>query len=93
MKENKTPIINSTFSIEQFDNEILLFDKKRGQAVYLNDTAYAVYLLCKEELTVGEIIGLLKEKYPDQVDVIKDGVLTALQSLHEKNIISFNEGS
>ncbi len=91
MQTNLIPSVNRNFSIEQFDNEILLYDKKQGQAVYLNDTAYAVLLLCKEELTVGEIIQFLEERYPDQTDGIKDDVMNALESLHEKEIITFDE--
>lgn len=91
MKENLKPVVNENFSIEKFNNEILLYDKEAGQAVYLNDTAYAVLLLCKEELTVGEIIQYLEERYPDQIDGIKDDVVYALHSLDEKNVITFHE--
>ena len=83
------PTINTVYTIEKFDDEILLYTEAGTQAVYLNDAAHAVWLLCKENMTVGRIIAYLEEVYPDQKEQIRSDVTTALEMLHENGVIEF----
>lgn len=66
MKDKQTPTVTLGYSVEKFDDEILLYSEACTQAVYLNDAAHAVWLLCKEDMNVGQIVQYLEEMYPDQ---------------------------
>jgi hypothetical protein len=89
--DNKRPIVNAEYTIEKFDGEILLYTEAGTQAVYLNDEAHAVWLLCKEGMTVGQIIDYLEQVYPDQKEQIRKDVLTALETLQTHNVIEMSD--
>lgn len=89
MDDNKKPLVNPAYIAEKFDDEILLYSQTGTQAVYLNNTAHAVWQLCKEDLTVGQIIEYLEQIYPDQKDRIRKDVTSALEQLAVKNVIEF----
>ena len=91
MKDTLIPIVNSVYTVEEFDGEILLYTEAGTQAVYLNDAAYAVWLLCKENMTVGQIIEYLEEVYPDQKEQIREDVVTALNTLLSNSVIEFQD--
>ena len=87
MNRKLKPIVNPAYSVEKFNDEILLYTKAGTKAVYLNDTAYGVWLLCKEDLTVGQIIDCLEQVYPEHVDQIREDVIAALETLVSNNVI------
>lgn len=87
MNDELKPVVNSAFTAENFDDEILLYSKEGTQAVYLNDAAYAVWLLCNETMDVGQMIAYLQEVYPDQRELIRSDVLAALTMLQENGVI------
>ena len=89
MKDEQSPIVKSGYSIEKFDDEILLYSEVGTQAVYLNDAAHAVWLLCKEDMSVGQMVQYLEEVYPDQKDQIRNDVLGALRTLQSNGVIEF----
>ena len=91
MFDTQIPTVNKEFKLEQFDNEILLYSITDTTAIYLNETAFLVYGMCGSGKTVGEIIALLEEAYPDQKDTIRDDVNTALVQLTDNGSISFND--
>ncbi len=91
MKDTLIPMVNSVYTVEEFDGEILLYTEAGTQAVYLNDAAYAVWLLCKENMTVGQIIEYLEEVYPDQKEQIREDVVTALNTLLSNSVIEFQD--
>ena len=93
MIDNRKPKINDSFSVEKFDNEILLYTEVGNRAVYLNDTAYAVWLLCKEDLTVEEMVCYLEQAYPEQKIEIRADVITALETLEENKVIEFEDAT
>ena len=90
MREDQIPVVNPEYVIENFDDEIIIYTKSSAKAVYLNDSAYAVLLLCKENFTVSQIITLLEDKYPDQHDHIKTDVYDTLDKLESINLITFS---
>ena len=79
--------INPAYSVEKFDGEILMYSEAGSDAVYLNDTAYGVWLLCREEMTVGQIIDYMEQVYPEQKDQIRADVKAALETLKSNNVI------
>ncbi len=83
--------MNPEYTVEKFDDEILLYTEAGTQAVYLNDAAYAVWQLCKEDMTVGQIIGYLEDAYPRQKDQIRDDVTAALNTLESNNVIELSD--
>jgi len=46
-----------------------------------------VWQLCNGENSVGEIISMLKEAYPDQAEQIEGDVVAVVQELAEKEAI------
>lgn len=91
MKDTLIPILNSLYTVEKFDEEILLYTEAGTQAVYLNDTAHVVWQLCKEDLTVGQIIEYLEGSYPDQKEQIREDVIIALNTLESNNVIELTD--
>jgi hypothetical protein len=85
--DDKKPTLNPGYTVEKFDDEILLYTEAGTQGVYLNDAAYAVWQFCKEDMTVGQIIEYLELTYPDQKEQIRIDVLTALETLKEQKVI------
>ena len=92
MNDTDRPVVNPAFTPENFDGEILLFSKAGTQAVYLNDAAHAVWQLCKEELTVGQIIEYLEQRYPEQKEQIRPDISAALELLIANNVIELADG-
>jgi len=87
MHDALKPIINVEYTMEKFDDEILLYSSTGTHAVYLNDAAYAVWLLCREGMSIGEIIQYLEEVYPDSRENIRADVLTALDTLCSHGVV------
>lgn len=87
MNDEKRPKINTEYTVEKFDDEILLYTEAGTQAVYLNDAAHAVWLLCKEDMSIGQMIQYLEEVYPAQKEQIRKDVLVALKTLHSNGVI------
>ena len=91
MNDNQKAKVNSEYSVEKFDGEILMYSEAETQAVYLNDTAYGVWLLCKEDMTVGQIIDFLKQVYPEQKKQIRSDVTSTLETLESNNLIELHD--
>ena len=87
MNYEQKPKINSAYSVEKFDGEILMYTEAGTKAVYLNDTAYGIWLLCKEDMTVGQIIDYLEQVYPEQKEQIRADVTATLEMLESNNVI------
>lgn len=79
--------INPDYLVEKFDGEILMYSELGTKAVYLNDTAYGIWLLCQEEMTVGQIIDYLEQVYPGQKEQIREDVTTTLETLKSNDVI------
>ena len=87
MNTSNKPMINPSFAFELFEEEILLYDEAGSKAFYLNDTANAVLQLCKEDLSVAEIIECLQNNYPDHKDTIPKDVIDVLEMLVKSKVI------
>lgn len=74
---------------EQMDDELLLFRPSDGRVVYCNPTAGLVWRLCDGERTVGEMIALLAEAYPQAAMTLPTDVVQALQALADADAIVF----
>lgn len=72
--------------IEVVEGEVLLYHPQQTRAVYLNPTAAVLWGLCDGSRSVGEIIRVLGEGYPDD-DSLTDDVLAALNQLQESGVL------
>ena len=91
MNTSSKPRVSPAFAVEEFDGEILLYDETGSRAFYLNDTANAVLQLCREDLSVAQIIEYLQQAYPDQQDSIEKDVMTVLKMLAENKVIELSD--
>ena len=91
MKETLIPKVNSEFSVEKFDDEILLYSESGTNAIYLNDTAHVVWLLCQEKMNVKEMVSYLEQQFPDQKEKIREDVIAALNTLHLNGVVEFDD--
>ncbi len=91
MNDACIPTPNAEYALERFDNEILLYSVTDTKAVYLNETACMVYGMCNSGQTIGQIITLLEEAYPEQKTTIRQDVCEALQQLIQDGALIVNE--
>lgn len=80
-------VVNPDFRVEHFDDEILLYAITSSTGMYLNQTAYLVWRLCRDGYSGKEIIDLLQEKYPQRQESIPEDVHNTLASLLESGAI------
>jgi len=81
MNDTRIPVRNDAYTLENFDGEVLLYSTADTKAVYLNETAFLVYGMCDAERSIGEIIALFEDAYPEQREVVRQDVLDALSDL------------
>jgi len=86
MNPEAIPSPNTEFSLEQIDDELLLYHPAKTKAVYLNETAALVWQLCDSNRSVSDIVSLLEENYPES-DSIKGDVEKTLQELQETGAV------
>jgi len=86
MNPEAIPSPNTEFSLEQIDDELLLYHPAKTKAVYLNETAALVWQLCDSNRSVADIVSLLEENYPDS-ESIRDDVEKTLQELSDTGAV------
>ncbi len=79
--EATIPTPKKDCQLEEFDDELVLYDMESTQAIYLNETAALVFRLCDGKRSTGEIETLLKEAYPETAEAIESDVRTVLGNL------------
>lgn len=90
MNSEAIPCANTEFSLEEIDDELLLYHPAKTKAVYLNETAALVWQLCDSKRSVAEIVSLLKENYPES-DTIQEDVEQTLQQLTDNGAVELSE--
>lgn len=88
MNLSDIPVPDKEFTLEELDNELLLYHPTKTTTVYMNETASIIWRLCDGERTVSEIIGLIKESYPEAGDGIEDDIETTLKMFSDQGAIS-----
>lgn len=86
MNSEAIPRANTEFSLEEIDDELLLYHPAKTKAVYLNETAALVWQLCDNKRSVAEIVSLLKENYPES-ETIQSDVEQTLQQLADNGAV------
>ncbi len=87
----KVPTTKSSFELEEIDGELLLYSPESTRSIYMNSTASIIWRLCDGKLTVGEIVELLKEAFPDAVDSIEQDVVDSIELFISNKAIELSE--
>ncbi len=89
MPSNDVPVPSTEFSLEQLDNELLLYHPAKTLTVYMNETASLVWQLCDGKRTVSEIVRQLQVAYPEAAGDMQSDVEQALAIFSEHGAITF----
>lgn len=77
---DKIPHVRDDFQLEEMDGEMLLYSPGSARSLYLNPTASVIWHLCDGKNSVGEIIALLREAFPDSAENIERDVHHSIKS-------------
>ncbi len=83
---DRIPVPAAGVEMEVVEGEVLLYHPQQTRAVYLNPTAAVVWGLCDGSRSIGDIIRVLGESYPD-ADSLTDDVLATLNQLQESGVL------
>lgn len=84
------PLKNDACRMEELDDEILLYHPGNNKTLYINKSASIIWQLCTGEQTVAEIIGLIKDAYPEQGEDLDQDVISTLTNLKNNDAISLH---
>ncbi len=87
MDSINTPYRDPNFRLEVVDGDVMLFHPTRTEIHHLNSTAAVVWQLCDGTRTIGDLILLLQETYPEAKNEIPADVKTVLQDLKGKGCL------
>lgn len=73
--------------LENMGGDILLYIPSTASALQLNDTSRMIWELCDGETSVGDIIEVLSELYPDQADQVSEDVRSAIRMLSDQRVL------
>ena len=88
MATSDVPVPSTEFTLEQLDNELLLYHPTKTLTVYMNETASLVWQLCDGKRTVAEIVQQLQQAYPEAADNMQSDVEQALAVFSEHGAIT-----
>ena len=86
--EDKKPVRNLDFRLEKMDNELLLFNPKSTNILYLNETASLIWQLCDGQRNINDMVSLLKETFPEAGASIKKDVEDTIALFRSHGAIS-----
>ena len=90
MNENKIVVLKEDYLLERIDGEITIYHPTLTTAVYLNETGALIWELCDGTRTIGNIIELLSEHYPESSEQIETDVKQLIAQLIEHDIGELN---
>jgi len=79
MAPSNKPFRVADFRLEKMDNELLLFNSKTTNVIYLNESASVIWQLCDGQRSVDEIIDLLVSTYPEAAASIRSDVQETIE--------------
>ena len=83
----RIPVQQSGYQLEEIDGEILLYNPKNTTTVYLNRSAAIVWQLCDGSSSVAEISELICSRTVENQDVIRRDVSNVIDQFLVQNII------
>ena len=81
------PLKNDDCRMEELDDEILLYHPGNNKTLYINKSASIIWQLCTGEQTVADIISLIKDAYPAELDNIEQDVIATLTELKDNDAV------
>jgi hypothetical protein len=87
MLDDDIPRHTTRYRLEDFGDEVVLYDFSTTQLVYLNDTASLIWRLCDGQRNIGAIKTLLQEAFSNDSELIEDDLRTTLKQLVNKEVI------
>ena len=79
------------YVLESIDDELLLYHPVTEVIVYCNTTAATVWQLCDGRRTVGDMVQLLTQCYPEAATVMPEQVGQTVSELHSKGLLELVE--
>ncbi len=79
--QTNIPLQTGDYKVEDFGDNIVLYNHKTTQTTYLNDSASLVWRLCNGSRTIEEIETLLAGAYPSMSSQIKNDLLSVVTKL------------
>jgi len=79
MDDGSIPRPSPRFQLEDFGDEVVLYDFATTQMVYLNDTASLIWRLCDGQRNIADIKSLLQKAYPAASDQIEYDLRATLE--------------
>jgi len=77
------------YRAESIGEEIMLYSEEKTEAVYLNQAASVVWLLCDSTNTVGDIIDSIRTHYGEEpAGELSEEIISALDELSLRDVIS-----
>lgn len=73
--------------MQKFDDEVVVYCTQRKKAIYLNETAAVIFELCDRTRTVADIVKLISENYPDQIEEVREHIIAAIEYLWREGAI------
>lgn len=90
MDNNSIPKKDEGFLCEEFETEILLYHPSNNKSFYLNQQAALIWELCDGENSVGNIIEILQEAFPDAAEQIETDVKKSIDTFVENKAITLS---
>ena len=84
---DQIPVRSADVAMEVVEGELLLYHPQKASSVYLNQTAALVWGLCDGARSVGEIVRVLGDSYPEADASLTDEVLATLKQLQESGVL------
>jgi len=75
------PLAEDGFKLEPAGEEVVIFHPARSRVLRTNGSGALVFRLCNGELTTEQIVGLLRDAYPDSRGEIETDVAEVLEQL------------
>ena len=84
---NTVPEQSAGYELQKTACCYFLREEESKNLVRLNDSSALIWQVCTGEWSVGEIIDVLKETYPDASDSMDQDVMQALNMLYGEGVI------
>ena len=78
MENGAIPRRSARYRLEDFGDEVVLYDFATTRVIYLNETASLIWRLCDGQRNFADIKTLLMEAYPAELDQIETDLRATL---------------
>lgn len=87
--DEKRPVRSSDYMVEELDGETVMYSPVVNKSVQLNESSRLIWELCDGHRTVGEIVSVLTEAYPEVTEQVSFEVREMIQQFSDEGIIDW----